>query len=69
MTTSTVATYLQYANLQMAAEAFLTNAAGSTLTDPDSLKGALIKGNDHASRFTDTGATTTKKVRDICFLN
>ena len=62
MTTSTIATYLQYANLQMAAEAFLVNPDGSV---KDDLKTELKNGNAHASRFTDTGATEFLKHWDI----
>lgn len=51
MTTSlTIADYLKYANLQMAAEAFLTNPDGTVKTD---LITALKTGNNYASRFTD----------------
>ena len=53
MTTSTIATYLQYANLQMAAEAFLTNPNGTLKSD---IPKALTDGNGHASKFTATAA-------------
>ena len=50
MTTSAIATYLKFANLQMAAEAFLTDQAGALLKD-ELLANALIAGNHHTSRF------------------
>ena len=49
MTTPTIADYLNYANLQMAAEAFLFDDNGDR---KQNLKQALIDGNKHASRFT-----------------
>jgi len=52
MPTPTINDYLKYANLQMAAEAFLVNEDGSVKTD---LKQALIdiphKGTDHVLFF------------------
>ena len=57
MTTNSlpISDYLKYANLQMAAEAFLVNeATGQIKSD---LAGALVAGNNHASRFTETQAT------------
>ena len=54
MTTLTVSDYLKYANLQMAAEAFLVNNDGSLKTN---LIQALKDGNKHASVFTATQAT------------
>jgi YD repeat-containing protein len=51
MTTLTIADYLKYVNLQMAAEAFLVNADGSLKAD---IVGALEDGNLHASKFTPT---------------
>ena len=48
----TTAEYFTYANLQMAAEAFLVDRSGNLLTDPVALKKALTDGNLHASRFT-----------------
>lgn len=48
----TVIDYLKYSNLQMAAEAFLTKANGEVLTDTDEIRNALLRGNNHASRFT-----------------
>lgn len=53
MTTPTTAELLKYADLQMAAEAFLFNRDGTPVTN---LKQALIDGNDHASMFTATQA-------------
>jgi hypothetical protein len=53
----TIAEYLKFANLQMAAEAFLVDQSGNLLTDPAALKKALTDGNDHASKFTETEAT------------
>ncbi|MBL0075979.1 MAG: hypothetical protein IPP41_08660 [Rhodocyclaceae bacterium] len=53
MPTPTTNDLLKYANLQMAAEAFLVNPNG---TVKDDIKQALIDGNNHASKFTDTQA-------------
>ena len=54
----TIAEYLKYANLQMAAEAFIRNEQTLELSPSgDALKIALIAGNKHASRFTETEAT------------
>jgi hypothetical protein len=55
MTTPTIADYLKYANLQMAAEAFLVYDNGSVKTGSDYLK-ALTDGNKHASVFVETEA-------------
>ena len=49
----TIADYLKYANLQMAAEAFLAWPDGAL---KDDIKQALIDGNNHASKFTATQA-------------
>lgn len=54
VTPLSVADYLKYSELQMAAEAFLVNPDGAVLGN---LKAALKLGNGHASRFTDTEAT------------
>ncbi|HEY1131479.1 MAG TPA: calcium-binding protein, partial [Roseateles sp.] len=55
MTNPTIADLLKYADLQMAAEAFLADKdTGALRTD---LRDALIFGNGHASRFTATQAT------------
>lgn len=49
MTTSTIASYLQYANLQMAAEAFLIDPDTKLLlTNASKLTDALKAGNGHA---------------------
>ena len=58
MATPTIADYLNYANLQMAAEAFLKNPdTGAKNYTGDNLIGALIAGNDRALRFTASEAT------------
>lgn len=54
----TISDYLKYANLQMAAEAFLNNTeTGKQDYSGKPLSDALIAGNNHASRFTETQAT------------
>ena len=53
MTTPTTAELLKYADVQMAAEALLTNENGSLKSD---LRKALIEGNLHNSVFTATQA-------------
>lgn len=50
----TVADLLKYADLQMAAEAFLVS--GSSVKSGSQLRDALIEGNFHASRFTQAQA-------------
>ena len=50
MTATLAPTYLKFANLQMAAEAILSNFNYST---PDGLLAALKFGNNRASKFTD----------------
>ncbi len=58
MATPTIAEYLKYANLQMAAEAFIRDEiTGILAKDADEVKARLIAGNNHASRFTETEAT------------
>lgn len=59
MTMPSITDLLQYANLQMAAEAFLENPNNPTevLVVQDDLIKALIRGNDHASKFTELQAT------------
>ena len=58
MTTPTIADYLNYANLQMAAEAFLKNPdTGAKNYTGDNLIGALIAGNNRALLFTASEAT------------
>jgi hypothetical protein len=54
MTTPTISDLLKYADLQMAAEAFLVNTDTGALKT--NLKQALIDGNSHASKFTVTQA-------------
>jgi hypothetical protein len=54
MTTPTIADLLKYADLQMAAKAFLVDPNTGALVA--NLNKALTDGNDHASRFTATGA-------------
>jgi hypothetical protein len=54
-----ITTYLKYANLQIAAEAFIlpkTSAPGKT-TEEDPTELQLTQGNDRTSRFTTTDAT------------
>ncbi|KAB2924789.1 MAG: hypothetical protein F9K30_08730 [Dechloromonas sp.] len=55
MSTNQIASYLTYANLQMAAEALygyeLTSSNPVALTKPVLDAAVLIKGNDHASKF------------------
>lgn len=53
----TTADYLKYADLQMAAEAFLKNpTTGVERYSGTALSAALIEGNGHASLFTATQA-------------
>ena len=49
--------YLKFANLQMAAEAFLNNGDGATSYTGTPLRDALMDGNGHNSKFTQTQAT------------
>ena len=55
MANPTISDYLKYANLQMAAEAFLINGDGTPKTGSDYTQ-ALTDGNFHASKFTATQA-------------
>lgn len=55
--TENLSTWLKYAKLQLAAEAFLINENGVKLYSDDALSGALIDGNKHSSKFTKTQAT------------
>jgi pimeloyl-ACP methyl ester carboxylesterase len=55
MTAPTIVDYLKYANLQMAAEAFLVDSNGVPLIGEEYLQ-ALIRGNTHASKFIETEA-------------
>lgn len=57
MPTPTIADYLKYANLQMAAEAFLYDEATRSVKAGQQLIDALKTGNDHASKFTATQST------------
>lgn len=53
MTTPTIAEYLKYANLQMAAEAFIRDPETLVLASSgQELINKLVAGNGHASRFT-----------------
>ena len=52
--TPTITDYLKYANLQMAAEAFLVNIDRTVKAD---IPKALTEGNNHAFKFTSTQAT------------
>lgn len=62
MTTPTIAELLKYADLQMAAEAFLrVNKTGDLIPGGAFLIEALKEGNDHASRFTETQAIEFEK--------
>lgn len=56
MTAPTITDYLKYANLQMAAEAFLVDSQEKPLTGQLYID-ALVRGNTHASKFTQTQAT------------
>ncbi len=56
MSSPTIASYLAYANLQMAAEGFLVTGAGVPLTGTD-YTDALEAGNNHSLLFTETQAT------------
>lgn len=55
MTMPSIPEYLKYANLQMAAEAFLVDENGAKTGQ--ALIDALVRGNGHASKFTETQAT------------
>jgi len=58
MTTPSITDLLKYADLQMAAEAFLINKIPpfTLLSDRQQLVAALEAGNGHASKFTSTQA-------------
>jgi hypothetical protein len=56
MSTLTVADYLKYANLQMAAEAFLLDGNDNPYKSTSDVVGALVRGNDHSSKFTELQA-------------
>ncbi len=58
MSTNELSTWLKYANLQMAAEAFLIDRkTGEARFSGAFLETALKEGNGHASKFTPTQAT------------
>ena len=58
MATPTVTDYLKYANLQMAAEAFIGDPLTGVLKPSgQDLIDVLIDGNFHTSKFTETQAT------------
>ncbi|MGW8274706.1 alpha/beta hydrolase family protein [Xanthomonas axonopodis] len=63
MSQPTIAEYLSYANLQMAAEAFIRDEKnpGVFANQGQALVDALTRGNDHASRFV---ASQAKKFAD-----
>ena len=53
----TIADYLKYANLQMAAEAFIRDPVSGILSSSGAyLIRALVRGNEHSSTFTTTEA-------------
>lgn len=55
MTTPTITDYLKYANLQMAAEAFIRDEqTGILAATPQDIRRALQQGNLHASKFTES---------------
>ena len=56
MANPTVADYLKFANLQMAAEAFLFDESTNKVKTGQQLTDALKIGNNHASKFTDIQA-------------
>lgn len=57
MTTPTIADYLKYADLQMAAEAFIRDPnTGELRTSGNKYVEVLMDGNHHASKFTETQA-------------
>jgi pimeloyl-ACP methyl ester carboxylesterase len=57
MTTLTITDYLKYANLQMAAEAFILDETTKELASSGELLiDALTEGNKHSSKFTQTQA-------------
>ena len=54
----TITDYLKYANLQMAAEAFIRNESTLALAGSgQALKDALVDGNKRSFKFTETQAT------------
>jgi len=66
MPSPTISDYLKYANLQMAAEAFIRDPDTGILNDSgDRLIDALIAGNNHTSRFTQTQATNFEALWEV----
>lgn len=66
MANPTVSDYLKYANLQLAAEAFLNDElTGEECFSGDKLIAALKAGNLHASKFTETEATKFANEWDV----
>ncbi|MBD9354859.1 hypothetical protein [Methylomonas albis] len=60
MNKSTISTYLRYMQLQVVAEAFLTNMSGTLyLPGSDEFNQALIDGNKHTSKL------TTPEIKDF----
>ncbi len=58
MPAPTITDYLKYADLQMAAEAFIRNeSTGELATSTDAIVAALKAGNNHSLIFTETQAT------------
>ncbi len=62
MKVSTIADYLKYANLQMAAEAFLVDRDNSVTDD---IAGALLEGNKRSSKFTQPQAEDFNKLWQV----
>ncbi|WP_199740104.1 hypothetical protein [Acidovorax sp. FJL06] len=59
MTAPTISEYLNYAHLQIAAEAFIRDEVNGQLADgQDRYIAALVRGNDHSSRFVESQAKT-----------
>ena len=56
MTIPTIADYLKYADLQMAAEAFIRNPETGELATGSDVIALLKRGNNHSSKFTETQA-------------
>ncbi len=62
MKVSTIADYLKYANLQMAAEAFLVNPDGFV---KDDILRALFDGNKRSTKFTQPQAEDFNKLWQV----
>jgi len=59
MANNRIKTLLEFANLQMASEAFLVrHEDGGTIPTGPLVADRLIEGNTHASRFTETSSRT-----------